>query len=89
MTGRGQRFEATVMTHEDTLAKREWRRREMIVRAVRQVRPNADLPGVPAPRRSTPTTTPSMMSGSSRRLTRMGSKSSFSGSNQTVGPSCL
>ena len=39
------------------------------------------------PRRSTPTTTPSMISGSSLTLTLMGSKSGFSGSSQTVGPS--
>ena len=41
------------------------------------------------PRRSTPTTTPSMMSGSSFTLTLMGSKSEFSGINQTTEPSCL
>ena len=41
------------------------------------------------PRRSTPTTTPSMINGSSRRLTLMGSKSGFSGMSQTMGPSCL
>lgn len=55
----------------------------------RYIRPVAALPAPIAPRRSTPTTTPSMMSGSSRRLTRMGSKSTFSGNNQTVLPSCL
>lgn len=53
------------------------------------IRPAGAALPVVAPRRNTPTTTPSMMSGSSRRLTRMGSKSGFSGSSHTVGPSCL
>ena len=40
------------------------------------------------PRRSTPTTTPSMIMGCSLRSTRMGSKSVFSGSSHTIEPSC-
>src|SRR6185312_9611069 len=39
------------------------------------------------PRRSTPTTMPSMSSGCSLRSTLIGSKSLFSGSNQTTEPS--
>src|SRR5688500_11492939 len=41
------------------------------------------------PRRKTPTTASPMMSGSSLTLTRMGSKSAFSGMSHTTGPSCL
>ena len=40
------------------------------------------------PRRSTPTTTPSMTIDCSRRSTRIGSKSGFSGNSQTTLPSC-
>src|SRR3954467_11687838 len=72
-------------------ANRRLTNAETIDREIDKAMDQAASPLFPreAPRRNTPTTTPSMMSGSSLMLTLMGSKSSFSGISQTTWPSCL
>ncbi len=70
----------------------DWPRRLLTSRrGHRPIYPQAMMPHAAStslPRRSTPTTTPSIIMGCCFRSTRMGSKSAFSGISQTIEPSC-